>query len=155
MTWLDPVFDRTWDDVEQAAVKIQEWKETGVFDNVNLKGCLNYTDMNRIEGNIDYIAQWLVSLGYNTRFTPKQWQRGDFVTLEDVNHIVNSLLDILQKVRVPRAPVIPKHMTTYTAINSIERATYEINRVISFMEGSFKKCGTFNSGNKPILPIWR
>ena len=61
--WTEPIYDRTQEDVDYAKNRIAYFKANGgITDGINLKGCLNYTDVNRIEDNTDYLADLLISL---------------------------------------------------------------------------------------------
>ena len=69
--WINPVYDRTQEDVEYAKQKIAEWIAADTMENSlvvhDLKGCLNVSDLNRIEGNIKYLAEQIVLV--NLSFT--------------------------------------------------------------------------------------
>ena len=54
--WISPIIDRTKSDAEYA----QQHRDA-VVEN---KGAFNATDLNRIEGNIAYLAEQLRSYGY-------------------------------------------------------------------------------------------
>ena len=50
-TWIDPIYDRTYGDVELVQSNP---------DQENPKGCWNSIDLNRIEHNTAYCAEWML-----------------------------------------------------------------------------------------------
>lgn len=64
--WIQPVYDRTNEDVAFAQEQIQKWIDAKLSGNpvetYELKGCFNLTDINRIEGDIQYISDRLDEL---------------------------------------------------------------------------------------------
>ena len=75
MRWIVPVVDRTLHDVQDALIQIEAWRTqvaNGQTPTVTeLKGCLNVTDLNRIESNTRYISQFLQGHGFQMNVTTK------------------------------------------------------------------------------------
>lgn len=65
MSWQTPVTDRTKSDVDYA--------KANESNSEHNKGALNYTDLNRIEGNYKYAADILREGGYFVKHTPRNY----------------------------------------------------------------------------------
>lgn len=145
--WITPVYDRTQEDVDFAMSKIAEWianDSTLVYD---LKGCLNASDINRIEGNISYLSKRLNELGYSANTSDKVWSASGLPTDEDVARIINNIREIITTYCQHRnAPDLPYSMRSFTEVNSVEKNIQLIKELLDLMVKSFKKSGTFQSG---------
>lgn len=90
-----------------------------------LKGFLNYTDLNRIEGNIQEVAD---TLEISVDIGKTDWVMNSFPTLSDFQRI----RDNTQKIRssgyarkdTPLTPVLP--LNTYNKINDIEKILLDV-----------------------------
>lgn len=154
--WQTPIFDRTRKDVEFAIGKIAEWIANKSSDIYDLKGCLNVSDINRIEGNIAYLAEHLTELHYPPDVSTRKWTQDSLPTEKDVERIINNVracVDAFYQVR--NAPTIPSSMLSYNNINDIEKNLDLIKYLLDIMVSSFKKSGTFQSGASRVLPIRR
>lgn len=155
--WQEPVFDRTQEDVDFAITKIAEWIASGTFSEVyDLKGCLNVSDINRIEGNIAYLSERLTGLAYPISVSTKQWDKNDLPNEDDIGRIINNVRACVQAYYQPdNAPSIPQSMASYSDINAIEKNIDLIKYLIDLMVSSFHKSGTFQSGSTTFLPMRR
>lgn len=160
MEWITPVYDRTEEDVESARQQIAAWMQSIVaglsVTTTDLKGCLNASDLNRIENNTAYLAERLTTLNYPVQVVTKTWARDSLPNVEDVARIianVQSLLDAYY--RYSEAEDLPDSMLGYAEVNSIEQNLYYINVLLDWMTSAFRKCGTFKSGQAKILPLRR
>lgn len=158
--WIDPVFDRTQEDVSFAEEKIQEWikaKLTGnPIETYELKGCLNLTDINRIEGNIQYLSDRLDELHYPPGTSCKVWERSGLPTERDIRRILSNVnLIISAYYQQDDVPTVPDSMGNYTDINAIEENLYRIKQLLDSMIAGFQKSGMFQSGAMRALPIRR
>ena len=158
--WRNPVYDRTVEDVEFAIRKIAEWKKSHTHsagDEVyDLKGCLNVTDLNRIEENVAYLADKLEEYSYPANVSTRQWDRGDVPAQRDTSRIVENIKSLLGSFYSPNnAPALPNKMSSYRDINAIEENLYLIKVLLDSMEGSFVVSGTTKSGAKMFLPTRR
>ena len=160
MAWVDPVFDRTQEDVNHALNQIAAWKSQSVsgtnpYTN-DLKGCMNYSDINRIEGNMEFLGDWLRSLGYTPNTPSKEWTQEGIPTQGECLRIIGNLNSLIGSFcQYPYAPDVPIDMNYYYEINAIEENLLLIKELIEIMIGSFKKCGTFQAGCKLFLPLRR
>lgn len=154
--WVTPIYDRTLLDVEFAKTKIAEWiagESSVVYD---LKGCLNVSDINRIENNINYLSGKLNELGYvNTTYT-KSWNKLGLPTQQDINRIINNIKELITAFyQQSSAPNVPDKMVDYNDINAIEKNLELIKEIIDIMINSFKLSGALQSGQTIILPLRR
>lgn len=154
--WNDPVFDRTQQDVDFARSKIKEWISSDSPEVYELKGCLNVSDLNRIEGNLEYISNTLNNFGYPTTIQCKDWNLSKIPTVSDAERIFDNIRNIHFAFFIPNdAPELPNAMLNFEEINSIEENLYLLYILIHVMRDSFKKSGTFVSGSRRILPLRR
>lgn len=154
--WITPIFDRTITDVELAIKTINDWKESGNVSMHDLKGCLNYTDLNRIENNVQYLSETIVSLGYKHGTQTRKWTRGDIPTAQDILRISNNIKAMINAFcQMPSAPPLTDDLSTYNSINSVEENLYLLREVLLMMVYSFKKSNSVKSGSKISLPKWR
>ena len=158
--WIDPVFDRTQADVEFAIQKISEWvlaDITGVPRVVyDFKGCLNVSDINRIEGNIAYLAKQLDSCYYTPDTNTQSWTRTGMPNQKDVSRILYNVRALITAFhQQKRAPSVPTNLIDYKDVNAIEENLFLIKELLDAMVASFKPSGTFHSGSTTYLPIRR
>ena len=150
MNWIEPIYDRTQYDVEYAKSRIKYFKQNGgITDGVELKGCLNYTDLNRIENNIVYLSETLNELYYrNTIDEPNtQWNMNNTPTKAQVDRIIGNIIKILSKYYTPDGtPDLPETLTHYEEVNNIEECLYLLKVMIDNMKSMFRECGAFSCG---------
>ena len=122
----------------------------------DLKGCLNQSDINRIEGNIAYLAEQLSSLDYPVSIPTKQWSKDDLPNGLDIQRIIDNIRSLVNAFYQPNdAPDLPTTMLSYNDINSIEKNIDLIKYLLDCMVSSFKKSGAFKSGSTIFLPTRR
>lgn len=158
--WLDPVFDRTQEDVSIAKEKIQEWIKANLTGNpietYGLKGCFNLADINRIEGNIQYLSDRLDKLHYLSGTSCKVWERSGLPTKQDIRRILSNVnLIISAYYQQDDAPAVPDSMGNYTDINDIEENLLKIKELLDCMQSSFQKSAMLKSGGMRMIPIRR
>ena len=154
--WITPIYDRTLQDVEFAKTKIAEWitgESSVVYD---LKGCLNVSDINRIESNINYLSGNLKSLGYSNNTYNKTWDRLGLPNQQDISRITNNVKELITAFcQQSSAPNVPDKMVDFNDINAIEKNLDLIKELIDKMVNSFKKSGALQSGQTIYLPLGR
>ena len=117
MTYITPIYDRTYGDVEYAMLHPEEMS----------KGAYNYTDLNRVENNTRYVADDM----YNRNITREpinlnskyDWNEQDIPTKEDMNRIINNVL-LLQALSVDGLElqsIQAGGQMTYQLANAIEK----------------------------------
>ncbi len=160
MSWIDPVYDRTQADVDFAIKTIAEWIAANTAGNplvvYDLKGCLNVSDMNRIEGNIAYLSEQFNQLMYPPDTSVKTWGVDGLPTGDDIARIIANVRALIAAFyQQPQAPEVPEDMRNYSEINDIEKNLALIKELLDGMVASFRKSGTFTSGTTMFLPIRR
>ena len=121
--WIEPIFDRTISDIQL----------------MTEKGHFQHLDMNRIEGNLEYIAD---SIG--VILTSKtDWTREDLPNFQDWQRVLNNLVTVKEAWVVANIPDNPSHpINHYEKINIIERIEYILNNNIFGVRDMFFRCGT-------------
>lgn len=200
--WRNPIFDRTYNDVQFALQQIAAWKQSHthsidlrveedkliivsngaafisddsailqgdglvfvenevlvlqlgtVYD---LKGCLNLSDLTRIEDNTTYLATRLTQYKYHIDVTTKEWSSGDLPTAQDMTRIGHNIGSIIKGFsKSNESTEIPSTMLSYEDINSLEKNLYLLKQLLDAMIASFVKSGTHKSGATNRLPIRR
>lgn len=155
--WMTPVFDRTQDDVEFASQKIAEWIAGEIIGTsymvTDLKGCLNVSDINRIEGNIAFLAENLTRYCYPANVVTKTWALSSLPIETDVKRITDNVRELVNAYyQSTEAPAIPNSMMSYSDINDIEQNLHLIKQLLDAMVSSFKGAHTFTSGATMFLP---
>ena len=151
-----PIYDRSLNDITFATAKLKEWVADKSLDRYDLKGCLNVADINRIEGNIQYVSEHLNRLGYTQEVDTKVWNISDIPTTADVTRIVRNLNALVSAYDVEEStPSVPEGMLSYTEINDIEKIIWDIEFLLDLMDLAFRKSGTFKAGSKMRLPLGR
>ena len=142
---------------KEGAVYIEDGVAILDIDDVyDLKGCLNISDLNRIEENIAYIADRLESFFFHPNIYHKSWRREDLPNENDMVRILDNIRSIKSSFYSPsNAPLLPTTMLSYSDINAIEENLYLIKELLDCMESSFKKTGTIKCGSTTFLPIRR
>lgn len=127
-----------------------------IDDVYDLKGCLNLTDLNRIEGNIAYLAEKMESFAYSPNIHGKTWTKADMPNQNDMSRIVDNIRSLISAFYSPdNPPALPTTMLSYSDINAIEENLYLIKEILDCMQKSFKAVGTIKSGSTIFLPIRR
>ena len=128
--WLTPITDRTLEDVIYARSKVKEWiaaYSRGETPTVtDLKGCVNASDLNRIEGNLDYLNQRVIFKGGvpDERLVVKTWKRGEVVQYSDVRRLLNNALYVMDLYDLYGAvPIHPVTIRDYKDMNNLEIMT--------------------------------
>lgn len=127
-----------------------------IGDIYELKGCLNLLDLNRIEENIDYLAEKMESFSYSPNIHGKRWNRVDMPNQNDMSRIIENIRALISAFYAPdNPPSLPTTMLSYMDINSIEENLHLIKQLLDVMQTSFKTVGSIKSGSRMILPIRR
>lgn len=158
--WIDPIFDRTQADVDFATQKIAEWIAANITGNplvvYDLKGCLNVSDINRIEGNIAYLSEQLTRYYYPPDTSTKTWANSGMPNENDITRILYNVQALINAFYQQRgAPTIPDNLLSYNDVNAVEKNLSLIKELLDCMVNSFRKSGTLYSGSTTFLPIRR
>jgi hypothetical protein len=149
------ITDRTQADVDRYAelkakglrgMTVEEKAEWETF----LKGAYNYTDMNRVESAVEYVANRLTEAGYVVLpVVKKNWNSSDKPTLDDIKRYMKNIADIRAALttfyNTPDAPTIEKHLT-YQMANAMEQILIDVDDLISRMESAYFYSNDLYSG---------
>ncbi len=158
MRWIVPVVDRTLLDVQDALAQIEVWRTqvaNGQTPTVTeLKGCLNATDLNRIEANTRYISEFVRGYGFQTNVTTKvDWTDECLPNVDDVNRIIDNIKEIRDKYYEPAGMPSLQTMVSFSDINAIEQSLMLFREMLLGMVGAFRRSGTFVAGSPFRLPM--
>lgn len=162
MAWQNPVYDRAFADVEEARRKIREWTEEPSPQIADLKGCLNVSDLNRIEGNMAYLAETLNGLMYSVTISVRLWNRSEMPLQKDIRRILFNLTALTAAYYQPEEPAVPPAMSTYEEINAVEyllellkrRLDQELDEEINRPAGRVYMGGAPSMGAETVVYAW-
>ena len=122
----------------------------------DLKGCLNLSDIIRIEDNTTYLATRLTKYRYDIEVSTKEWDRGSLPTAQDMIRIGNNISSIIKGFAKSDDSVnVSSTMLSYEDINALEYNLYLLKQLLDAMIASFIKSGTHKCGSTNRLPIRR
>lgn len=141
---MEFIHDRTQADVDRARELTQKYLNRTITDAEKAewatdgKGALNVSDLNRIEGNTEEIAENLAIV-----VQTKTWDYNDIPQASDYLRIRNNVQAVRNAWMVladtPDTPVQP--LTTYQKWNDIERILHDVNYVYERTMASRFYCG--------------
>jgi hypothetical protein len=129
MIWVATVTDRTQRDVEEALSKLAEWREwisVGLVpETQELKGCLNVSDLNRIENNLGYLIELVKGFDPEETeindYVKTDWSVADIPNISDIERILGTLRDIRVKYDIPLSQTpVPDTMLHFDDVNRVE-----------------------------------
>ena len=130
-----------WDAMSEA--EREEWQ-------TSLKGAYNYTDMNRVESAVQFIADRFLDLGYYVAPEVKMiWSVSDHPTKADMDRyfaniaLLRSILTVLPT--TPKAPTTEKKLD-YQVANDIEQILTDVDRLISSVKQGWYYAGDVFTG---------
>jgi hypothetical protein len=140
--WIRPIYTRAQKDVDYAISQIKQGNNS-----LELKGCFNVTDINRIENNSRYIADRLNVMKYTNHIETKSWDMYGVPDSDDVFRLINNVAKIIDAYYIPNdAPTLPLTLLTYKDANALEKNLYMIKNLVDDEENEFRYCGTFSCG---------
>lgn len=152
MAWIEPIYDRTEQDVLRVKQLIEEIKsgkavqEEIVEYKTDLKGALNRSDLERIVGNINYLADML-DVTIQTQTVPEiprvSWYN---VLLSNLNIVLNAYA------KYPDTPEIPiQPLNTYEKWNIIEKIIWDIKDLYQINEHYYAGNDELYANNNGII----
>ena len=149
------ITDRTQLDVDRRAeLKAKGWQAMTAEERAewqtSLKGGYNYTDMNRVESAVEYVANKLTLAGYVVvPVVKKNWVATDKPTVEDIKRYLKNVADIREALdafsSTPDAPTIEQKLTYQTA-NDIEQILLDVDELITRMVSAYFYSADLYSG---------
>jgi hypothetical protein len=165
MSWIEPIIDRTSEDVKSLKLLMSEIIEVG-WDNISQskkdswltlsKGAINAQDLLRIEQNIDYIVQQLGILGISVSIDTSNpnWGLGMYITLSQFNKIRNNVNSIKSAwYSLPTSPILKFTNTVdFNDANDIEKNIFDLKYMLDLLGIQIKPiCGKAICGNQLVL----
>ena len=151
--------------VDADALIMQNSARTSVEDNTlvlelgvvyDLKGCLNLSDITRIEDDIAYLSNLLISYRFPIAINSKEWTTAGLPTANDMKRIGNNIRSLFNGFYTPSgASQIPDVMLSYENINAIEYNLHLLKQLVDAMLSAFIQSGTYKCGATNRLPIRR
>lgn len=146
ITDFNLITDRTQADVDRRAeLKAKGWQgmtaEERTEWKTSLKGGYNYTDMNRVESAVEYVANKLTEAGYYiVPVVKKNWTRTDKPTIEDIRRYMKNVADTRATLATfsttPEAPTTERKLT-YQMANDIEQILLDVDDLITRMVSAY------------------
>lgn len=147
MAWISPIYDRTQADVD--LIRLDPTNE-------NNKGAYNYTDLNRIENNCEYVMNLLNDSGlfyYPITIQVKtDWNVKDIPHIEEINRIRKNILILKNGMNLGEEYKEIEFSKTmdYIKANILEKDLYLIKYIIEISQRELRKCNTFFCGVQGI-----
>lgn len=122
----------------------------------DLKGCLNLSDITRIEDNIAYLSEILTSYRYPIVTNSKKWVNESLPNADDMRRIASNIRTIFSGYHTPsNADALPEAMLSYQDINAIEHDLFLLKEMLGAMQSLFIQSGTYKCGATNRLPMRR
>lgn len=149
------ITDRTQEDVARhAELKAKGWQSMTAEEKsewqTSLKGGYNYTDLNRVESAVEYVAQKLTEAGYIViPVIKKNWKVTDKPTLEDMKRYMQNVSDIRKALATfsttPNAPTTEQKLN-YQMANAMEQILIDVDDLIGRMIAAYFYSADLYSG---------
>lgn len=116
----------------------------------HLKGAYNFTDLNRVENAVEYVANRLTEAGYVLLpIVKKNWTVTDKPTLEDLKRYMKNVADIRSALTTfettPEAPTTERRLD-FQAANALEQILIDIDDLVSRMVSAYFYSGDLYCG---------
>ena len=120
-----------------------------------MKGAYNVGDLNRVGAAVQYVADRLVSYGYQVSVNPKtDWAEGDIPTQAEMLAYIDDIEKVKSVLKVANAPDLPQDGTrlNYDEANALEKVLQLTDWTIDRVVAGFARSASFMfvSGNRPI-----
>ena len=127
--WKSPVYNRTLFDVQTKSNK----------------GYINTEDLNRIENNMQVMANVL-----ECKIKAKTWQDGEFIYISDFERIKSNLQTLTAAfpltAKSPQIPVVP--FVVYSQWNDIEKIIFDLHSLFYANKEAVYFCGEAYAGSQ-------
>ena len=115
-----------------------------------MKGAYNYTDLNRVGHNLEYLAGVLTAYGYSPIVNVRtDYAIGEWPSPDDMRAYVQSIKNIREALAaLSTTPEAPMSMDdgTITTWNDIEKILLDVDALISYMIAASFYCSEIYSG---------
>ena len=151
---LNLITDRTAEDVTRwLALKAKGYAnmtEAERAEWANSKGAYNYTDLNRVESAVEYLAALLTGYGYYVKLGGvRSWAEEDVPTLADATRFLGNVKAIRTALAAFQStPKVPAsmHNLTYEAANAIEQILADVETLANNMASIYAYGGEIYGG---------
>jgi hypothetical protein len=147
------IFDRTYDDVEQAQRLFDEKVKqfiplTDDEKEIMERGRCTLDTINRIEKKQAELKAIINDMGYfNTPAENYTWSRYDVFGAGQADRLVDNTKRLREAFRVfESTPSLPNVLYQFDALNSIEKNLHDMHIVADEVKLRYRICGTFNTG---------
>ena len=152
MAWIEPIYDRTEQDVGYVKRLVNDIK-SGIATpseiaeyKTDLKGSINRSDLERILGNISYIADML-DVTIQSQTIPEIPRLSWYTTLlSNLNAVLNAYTKYTDTPDIPTHPI-----NTYEKWNIIEKILWDIKTIYETNEHYYAGNGELYSNNDVII----
>lgn len=118
--------------------------------NTSMKGAYNYTDLNRVENAVAYLAQRLNEFGYHVDpLVTQTWNTTSIPKPADMTRYLNNVREIRNAfVTLRTTPDVPASMRklTHVEANKIEQILHDVEMLVNNMVSTFSYSGDFYGG---------
>jgi hypothetical protein len=122
----------------------------------DLKGCLNLSDITRIEDNITYLSNLLISYRFPIATNSKEWTTMGLPNASDMKRIAANIRSLFEGFYTPvGASPIPEVILSYQDVNALEHNLYLLKEMTDAMRVAFIPSGVYECGATNRLPIRR
>jgi len=165
MSWIEPVTDRTNEDV-QTIIQLSQLIQNVGWDNLDSsvktqwlsanKGALNALDLNRIQTNIQFLVSQLQNVGIIITIDNSNptWLVGAYILLSNIDRIKTNINLIKDKWYVlPTTPTLTStNIVDYVDVNKIEQCLVDMKSILDLYNIQVRPiCGKAVCGNNLIL----
>lgn len=141
--WIKPIYDRIQADVD--LIRLDPTNE-------NNKGAYNYTDLNRVENNCEYVMNLLNNSGLFyipvTIEVKTDWNVRDIPHIKEINRIRQNIITLKNGMRLGKEYKEIEFSNTmdYIKANILEKDLEMIKDIIESCQRELRKCNTFYCG---------
>lgn len=162
---LELIYDRAESDILAASAirathqALKNWAELTDVEKAQLeRGTLTYNTLNRVQSAVSALSAELTAAGYiHSVDIHADWANGDVMKLSDwaqylanVQALRDAFYTLAETGELPAAT----DKLGWQGANTIEKILADIDLLIGWMKSSYRRCGTFNSGENSItLPL--
>ena len=115
-----------------------------------MKGAYNYTDLNRVEEAVSYVAEKLRERGYRVDISvAKVWTTDTLPTMADMNRYLENVRAVRNAfATLSTTPQVPTGIEgfTYKEANDIEQIIFDVNQLLENMISVWFFSGDLYSG---------
>lgn len=140
------ITDRTAQDVDRVKIlSAKAWQDMTVEERSEwlspMKGAYNYTDLNRVEEAVLYVAGRLKEFGYLLHLpTTRSWSGDDIPNTSDLARYFNNVATLRRAIAVwESTPNAPSNADRFDAsqANALEQILVDVDQVLNYMRDAW------------------